>query len=104
MSGLAAPEQWAAEARKIDFFDAKAVVETLLLQMPGISYRPSRQAYLHPGKGADIYDSEGRYLGCVGALHPQLLQTLDSRGGEIYAFELDDLAGLPPHTCRVTEQ
>ena len=95
MSGLAAPEQWAAEARKIDFFDAKAVVETLLLQIPGISYHPSQQTYLHPGKGADIYDSEGRYLGCVGALHPQLLQTLDSRGGEIYAFELDDLAWLP---------
>ena len=95
MSGLAAPEQWAAEARKIDFFDAKAVVETLLLQVAGVNYRPSSQPYLHPGKSADIYDDSGQYLGCVGALHPQLLQTLDSRGGEIYIFELNDLTRLP---------
>jgi len=105
MSGLAAPEQWATEARKIDFFDAKAVVETLLLQMPDISYRSSQQPYLHPGRSADIYDGDGRYLGCVGALHPQLLQTLDSRGGEIYVFELNDLARLPaahlPHYCNI---
>ena len=72
MSGLAAPEQWAAEARKIDFFDAKAVVENLLLQVAGVNYRPSSQPYLHPGKSADIYDDSGQYLGCVGALHPQL--------------------------------
>ena len=95
MSGLAAPEQWAAEARKIDFFDAKAVVENLLLQVAGVNYRPSSQPYLHPGKSADIYDDSGQYLGCVGALHPQLLQTLDSRGGEIYIFELNDLTRLP---------
>ena len=105
MSGLAAPEQWAAEARKIDFFDAKAVVENLLSQVAGVNYRPSAQPYLHPGKSADIYDDSGQYLGCVGALHPQLLQTLDSRGGEIYIFELNDLARLPaarlPHYCNI---
>ena len=105
MSGLAAPEQWATEARKIDFFDAKAVVENLLLQVAGVNYRPSSQPYLHPGKSADIYDDSGQYLGCVGALHPQLLQTLDSRGGEIYIFELNDLARLPaarlPHYCNI---
>lgn len=95
MGGLAAPDQWATAVRKVDFFDAKAVVESLLLQTPDVSYRPSRQAWLHPGKSADIYDGENQYLGCVGALHPQLLQQLDSRSGEIYVFELDGFEQLP---------
>ena len=95
MSGLAMPEQWAIEARKIDFFDAKAVVENLLALKHGVSYRPSQQPYLHPGKSADVYDDKGQYLGCVGALHPHLLQKLDARGGDIYVFEINDFAILP---------
>ena len=95
MSGLAMPEQWAIEARKIDFFDAKAVVENLLALKHGVSYRPSQQSYLHPGKSADVYDDKGQYLGCVGALHPHLLQKLDARGGDIYVFEINDFAILP---------
>ena len=95
MSGLAMPEQWAIEARKIDFFDAKAVVENLLALKHGVSYRPSQQSYLHPGKSADVYDDKGQYLGCVGALHPHLLQKLDVRGGDIYVFEINDFAILP---------
>lgn len=95
MSGLAMPEQWAIEARKIDFFDAKAVVENLLALKHGVSYRPSQQTYLHPGKSADVYDDKGQYLGCVGALHPHLLQKLDVRAGDIYVFEINDFAILP---------
>ena len=95
MSGLAMPEQWAIEARKIDFFDAKAVVENLLALKHGVSYRPSQQTYLHPGKSADVYDDKGQYLGCVGALHPHLLQKLDARAGDIYVFEINDFAILP---------
>ena len=95
MSGLAMPEQWAIEARKIDFFDAKAVVENLLALKHSVSYRPSQQPYLHPGKSADVYDDKGQYLGCVGALHPHLLQKLDARGGDIYVFEINDFAILP---------
>jgi len=96
MSGLAMPEQWAIEARKIDFFDAKAVVENLLVLKHSVSYRPSQQTYLHPGKSADVYDDDkGQYLGCVGALHPHLLQKLDARAGDIYVFEINDFAILP---------
>lgn len=94
MGGLAMPEQWAIEARKIDFFDAKAVVENLLALKHGVSYQPSQQPYLHPGKSADVYDDKGQYLGCVGALHPHLLQKLDARGGDIYVFEINDFAIL----------
>ena len=107
ISGLAAPEQWGVAARKTDFFDAKAVVENLLAQKRGISYQPSRQTYLHPGKSADIYDDAGQYLGCVGALHPQLLQTLDARGSEIYIFEINKLSELPvehlPHYRNISK-
>lgn len=96
MSGLAMPEQWAIEARKIDFFDVKAVVENLLVLKHSVSYRPSQQTYLHPGKSADVYDDDkGQYLGCVGALHPHLLQKLDARAGDIYVFEINDFAILP---------
>lgn len=107
ISGLALPEQWAVKEREADFFDAKAVVENLLVQKRGVNYRASQQTYLHPGKSADIYDCTGQYLGCVGALHPRLLQTLNVRGNDIYVFEINDFAVLPetylPHYCSISK-
>ncbi|MBP3194987.1 MAG: phenylalanine--tRNA ligase subunit beta [Cardiobacteriaceae bacterium] len=92
ISGLAAPEQWAEKSRDADFFDIKAVAETLI---PNAKYQRSDAPYLHPGQSADIL-LDGKKVGVVGTLHPEILNKLGGKGGKIFVFEADiaAVAGL----------
>ena len=76
----------------MDFFDVKGVVEQLLGDLP-VQYQRSQAAYLHPGQSADIYLA-GQLIGQVGILHPQMLKTLGTKGGDFAVFELD-MQALP---------
>ncbi|SUO96387.1 phenylalanine--tRNA ligase subunit beta [Suttonella ornithocola] len=87
MSGLSVPEQWTENNRVIDFYDLKGIVETLLDGLEA-EYRPSKLSYLHPGQSADIYINN-QYIGYLGALHPQTLKQLNTKGGDIWVFEID---------------
>lgn len=92
MSGLVRPEQWGEKARAVDFFDVKGVVEQLLSGVE-VRYVRSQAPYLHPAQSADIFLAE-RLIGQVGILHPQMLKTLGTKGGNFAVFELD-MAALP---------
>ncbi|MBV7435306.1 phenylalanine--tRNA ligase subunit beta [Cardiobacteriaceae bacterium TAE3-ERU3] len=85
MCGRMYPEQWAQDGHLVDFYDVKGVVETLLDGRG--EYLPTEQAYLHPGQGADVF-IDGQYVGCVGALHPNLQKTLGMKGSAVWVFEL----------------
>ncbi|MGA8277125.1 MAG: phenylalanine--tRNA ligase subunit beta [Rhodanobacteraceae bacterium] len=87
--GLAVAEQWAeSERRAVDFFDLKGDVESLL-QLTGapgeFMFGEADQPWLHPGRGAAL-SRNGRSMGYLGALHPQLLGALDL--DDVYVFEL----------------
>jgi phenylalanyl-tRNA synthetase beta chain len=56
------------------------------------AYRVSEQAFMHPGRSADVLVG-GQVVGVIGALHPRLNKVLDLPG-DVYAFELD-LSALP---------
>lgn len=93
LCGRAYPEQWAQDSRMVDFYDVKGVVEDLL-DGRGV-YRPTTQAYLHPGQGADII-LNGEYIGCLGALHPNVQQALAIKGSPVWVFELrSDVLATP---------
>ena len=96
MSGLAEPEQWCGEARMVDFFDLKGVVEALL-EGVAHSLRRSDAAYLHPGRSAQLL-VDARPIGVFGALHPRVLRMLGGKGGDIWVFEFDSDALSRPHT------
>ena len=72
-------EGWANGKDAVDFYDAKADVEALL-GLGGaaavFSFVPGEHPVLHPGQTARI-EREGRLVGYVGALHPELAKTLD---------------------------
>jgi phenylalanyl-tRNA synthetase beta chain len=78
VSGIAFPEQWGAPARDTDFFDVKGDIEKLLqltTSMRGITFKAGIHPALHPGQTVEIYrDSD--LVGLMGALHPQVKQTL----------------------------
>jgi len=69
--GAAQPEQWGAAARDVDFFDVKAMVETL--SNGQAEYRVEAHSALHPGQSARVY-VRGKAIGWLGKLHPKWQQ------------------------------
>ena len=79
-------ESWHAGADKVDFFDAKGVVDGILT-WSGLSAQFVRSAdtVLHPGQSADIV-VDGHNAGRIGRLHPEIERRLETTG--LYVFEL----------------
>jgi phenylalanyl-tRNA synthetase beta chain len=75
---------------ELDFFDLKGFVEALAadLHLPGVSYRPSAAAYLHPGRAAELRAGE-RVLGHFGQMHPRTAAAYALGGRVVLAGELD---------------
>jgi phenylalanyl-tRNA synthetase beta chain len=89
--GTAFAEQWGETPRRpLDFFDLKGDVESMLaLTRSAHEFRwePGDPEWLHPGQSATVFRGERR-VGSAGALHPDLVRTLDI-GADVFAFELD---------------
>jgi phenylalanyl-tRNA synthetase beta chain len=90
ITGTRFPEQWGTGRDAADFFDLKADVSAVL-QLAGngahFDWQPTRLACLHPGRGATIV-RDGREVGWVGELHPQLAKECGFDGACLL-FELD---------------
>ncbi|MCK7592810.1 phenylalanine--tRNA ligase subunit beta [Pseudomarimonas salicorniae] len=87
--GAARAEQWAADDRAVDFYDAKGDLEAIsaLSATTDLRFEPGQRAFLHPGRSAEVFRGDV-HLGCVGHLHPRLLKALDL-AQEVVVFELD---------------
>ncbi|MEK1905357.1 MAG: phenylalanine--tRNA ligase subunit beta [Pseudomonas sp.] len=89
ITGSRLPEGWAHGRDDVDFYDLKADVEALLGSAGSaqeFSFSSGEHAALHPGQTARI-EREGRLVGFIGALHPELAKTL-SVDQPVYLFEL----------------
>ncbi len=83
------PEAWAHARDTVDFYDIKADVEALLAcagSANEFSFAAGEHPALHPGQTARI-ERDGRLVGFVGALHPELAKTLGI-DQPVYLFEL----------------
>jgi phenylalanyl-tRNA synthetase beta chain len=90
VAGTAAAEQWGEKKRRVDFFDLKGDVESLLgMTNAAESFRvmPAAVSWLHPGQGAAVWRGD-RVIGHLGALHPQRARAL-GLDADVYAFELE---------------
>ncbi|UTF61144.1 phenylalanine--tRNA ligase subunit beta [Gilvimarinus sp. DA14] len=88
--GQLAGENWADDARKVDFYDLKGDVESLL----GVTGLTSELAFsagahpaLHPGQTAKV-TLAGKEIGVLGAIHPVVQDELDLPDG-VFVFELE---------------
>lgn len=88
VSANAMPNAWDSSQRLLDFYDVKADLESLL-ELTDEEYRfePCEHHALHPGQSAKILKN-GRTLGYLGALHPQVAKSMDL-GIDVFVFELD---------------
>lgn len=98
--GPVVPEQWSADSREMDFFDLKGDIESLLAQVARggqVDFVADGHQVLHPGQTARL-ERNGKTVGWLGMLHPELQKKLDL-DGNVFLFELllDELkeGGLP---------
>ncbi|WP_313600780.1 phenylalanine--tRNA ligase subunit beta [Pseudomonas sp.] len=87
--GSRLPEGWAQGRDAVDFFDVKADVEAVLGfagALDAFTFVPGNHPALHPGQTARI-EREGRLVGFIGALHPELSKTL-GLDRPVFVFEL----------------
>ena len=104
-SGTSLPESWNSVARKLDFYDVKADLESLLCALDAtITFEKAEHAALHPGQTAKIVKN-GELIGYLGAIHPKLQKYLDLNG-PVYLFELclnKAVKGAIPHFTEVSK-
>lgn len=85
-TGQQAPEQWAVNNQKVDFFTLKGDVETLLSGVgSAVGFNVSSQTHLHPGRQAAITLGE-TLVGYVGQVHPSICQKMKIKQ-EVYVAE-----------------
>ena len=88
--GSILPEQWGDETRKVDFFDLKGDVESILarVQSPAeFNFSPVEDPALHPGQSAAILRN-GEEVGLLGVLHPAIQAKLDIPAN-VLLFQID---------------
>ena len=91
MCGSWKDDQWNRKYPKLDFFDAKGVVENLLdaLRITKVRFKaadPERYGWLQPGRSAEVL-AQGELVGWVGNIHPSSLKNFDL-DVPVIAFEL----------------
>ena len=101
LCGAAEPTSWHHGDRHLDFFDAKGVVEFVLLKY-GIEavFVPGQDTGLFPGRQAGVVAGKTR-LGAVGQLHPSVARAFAVEP-ETFVFELD-VAQLMAHAREIAE-
>ncbi|WP_370978214.1 phenylalanine--tRNA ligase subunit beta [Agaribacterium sp. ZY112] len=80
---------WLASKERVDFYDIKGDVESLL-SVGGLQVSFSADqslAHMHPGQCASV-SIDGEQVGYVGALHPELAKAVGLKKGA-FVFELD---------------
>ena len=94
ITGNRLPESWSHGRESVDFYDLKGDVEALLAaagDAEAFRFVAGEHPALHPGQCARI-EREGRTVGHMGAIHPQLATELGIEQ-PLFLFELQ-LAGL----------
>ena len=84
--GDVAATQWGSAARRVDFYDVKGDLESLLAPLP-LRCAPVRHPALHPGRSAELWLGE-QAVGVVGELHPRWRQAYELPHAPV-VFELD---------------
>ncbi len=96
------PALWKEEGDP--FFIVKGGLEALCeeFRLKDVSYVPSSEPFLHPGKAADIHVQDRR-IGYLGEMGPAVTETLAIKTGKpqiiVFELDLDALFSLMPERC-----
>ena len=90
ISGRRLSENWEAQNDKVDFFDLKGDIESMLKLTAAdeqFTFVAAQQDGLHPGQTANIMRN-GQICGVIGKLHPQTQKEFDLDEA-VYVFEIE---------------
>jgi phenylalanyl-tRNA synthetase beta chain len=89
------PESWHGGTARTDFFDVKGIVEQIV-EWSGIraSYERLDDPVLHPGQAAAL-QVDGRTVGRLGRLHPEIEHRLGVDGVHLFELELEAVLERP---------
>ncbi|MCR5175713.1 MAG: phenylalanine--tRNA ligase subunit beta [Anaerovibrio sp.] len=89
MSGRRNPMSWNTDNEMVDFYDAKGIVEELLVRLNINNCHVEAGEYMamHPGKTA-LFKKGREIVAAVGELHPQVAENLGI-SKKAYIFEMD---------------
>ncbi|MEP7272972.1 MAG: phenylalanine--tRNA ligase subunit beta, partial [Acidobacteriota bacterium] len=102
MTGARNEGNWQTGSERVDFFDIKGMIESLAecLGKKPLEFRPTQViGYLHPGRAA-VISFDGRDIGCLGQLHPQVA-ALHKFKQAVYLAEVDFAALLGSDSLEV---
>ena len=86
--GDATATQWGQPARRVDFYDAKGDLESLMAPLM-LRCTPVQHPALHPGRSAELWHGQRR-IGVLGELHPRWRQAYDlPHAPVLFELELD---------------
>ncbi|MFW6125578.1 MAG: phenylalanine--tRNA ligase subunit beta [Chloroflexota bacterium] len=96
LAGARLAPSWHGGSEKVDFYDAKGIVEVLLSRL-GVSahFQPDEDDAFSMGRLATITVKETR-IGIIGELHPRVAERFEVSIHPVYLFEFD-LQQLPSH-------
>ncbi|WP_424245194.1 phenylalanyl-tRNA synthetase beta chain [Elusimicrobium posterum] len=92
ISGKTGAEGFKTKASHADFYYLKGLVESVLRDIPGVSFAVSKNvpSYMHPKICMDILLDGKQNAGFFGAVHPLTLQAYDIKTDDnVYAFYLN---------------
>lgn len=89
LAGPRSPESWQGGDDRMDFFDAKGVVEMLMgrLRLP-CEFKPAEDSMFLPGRCAAVLVGTDA-VGVIGEVHPRTLELFDAADEAVALFELD---------------
>ncbi len=89
VTGLEPEPNWIKESRETDFFTIKGILDSLFarIRIDKVDYVARDVPFLHPTRCA-VLEVDGRELGCIGQLHPEIAEELEI-GQSVTVCELD---------------
>ncbi len=102
VGGLRSPSSWLARDEVMDFFEAKALLDSLFQRLRiDATYTPTEDPILVRGRSASIRSGEAT-LGVVGEVRPEVLKRfdIDDAGVTLFQVDLEKLYQALPSTER----
>lgn len=105
LSGLWQSKDWQGKAVKVDFYQAKGIIENLVAELglaEAVSYQKTADMpEMHPGRTAEIFLGEDK-IGFIGQVHPSTAKAYDIP--ETYVAELNLAAILATELDKLVYQ
>ena len=89
LGGLRSDQSWLSDDSKLDFFDAKGIMETVFNRYRlQADFEPGEDQNMVPGRTAVVTIS-GKKVGVLGEIHPRILALFDISTQPVILFEVD---------------